>query len=54
MVKLEQAGYALVFSTQRARPMRCHHYDEKYWDPPLWAVCSIQEFDVEQVKSIKG
>jgi putative intracellular protease/amidase len=54
MVKLEQAGYELVFATPKgARPIALPpSYDEKYWDPPL-GTCVNSRFDVEQVKSIK-
>jgi hypothetical protein len=54
MVKLEQAGYELVFATPKgARPIALPpSYDEKYWDPPLGTFVNSR-FDVEQVKSRK-
>ena len=54
MVKLEEAGYELVFTTPAgARPEALPpSYDTTYHDPPL-GTCVTTEFDAQQVKSIK-
>jgi putative intracellular protease/amidase len=54
MVKLEEAGYELVFVTPKGgRPVALPpSYDTSYTDPPL-GKCVTTPFDAEQVKSIK-
>lgn len=54
MVKLEAAGYELVFATPKGqRPVALPpSYDTEYFDPPL-GVCVTTPEDAEQVNSIK-
>ena len=54
MIKLEEAGYELVFATPKgARPVALPpSYDPDYWDPPLGKRVTT-ESDANQVKSIK-
>lgn len=54
MVKLEKAGYELVFATPKgARPVALPpSYDTSYFDPPL-GKCVTTEFDRGQVLEIK-
>ena len=54
MVKLEAAGYELVFTTPTGeRPVALPpSYDTKYYDPPL-GKCVTTEFDAKQVMQIK-
>jgi len=54
MVKLEEAGYELVFATPKGdRPIALPpSYDTSYWDPPLGTHVTT-EFDAKQVMEIK-
>ncbi|MEW6606862.1 MAG: type 1 glutamine amidotransferase domain-containing protein [bacterium] len=54
MVKLEEAGYELVFATPKGkRPIALPpSYDTSYWDPPL-GIRVTTEFDANQVRAIK-
>jgi len=54
MLKLEQAGYEMIFATPKgARPMALPpSYDEGFFDPPLGTYVN-PKCDVEQVKSLK-
>jgi hypothetical protein len=54
MLKLEQAGYELVFTTPKGqRPIALPpSYDTKYCDPPL-GVCVTTESDAKEVMAIK-
>jgi putative intracellular protease/amidase len=54
LLKLEQAGYELVFTTPKGkRPVALPpSYDTKYCDPPL-GVCVTTESDAKEVMTIK-